>query len=298
VVAGASLRIEQGNVAQHHPWRSELRQAHLARYGALSQNAPGPRPRLLIWPESAVPYFLDEEPGLRATLGALVAPGGAFVSGVVRRRVDDGTLGAVWNSVMAVDDAGEVIAGYDKAHLVPFGEFMPLRALIPFRKLTEGSLDFSAGPGRVTWRLPGVPAVSPLVCYEAIFPGAVTRPDDRADDRPEWLLNVTNDAWFGASAGPYQHLAAARLRAVEEGLPLVRAANTGISVVTDPYGRVVAGLGLGEDGVIDAVLPAALAAPTLYARAGDLVLLPLAVAILGFLYVCRLMGRRGKDLQP
>ncbi|MEX2647759.1 MAG: apolipoprotein N-acyltransferase [Alphaproteobacteria bacterium] len=270
VVPGVTLRVVQGNVAQHHKWRAELREAHLARYVALSRTSKAP-PRLVVWPETAVPYFVDEEPELRALLAGLVAPDGVLLTGAVRR-VDDGSKGAsLFNGIQAIDARGAVVATYDKAHLVPFGEYTPLRAVLSAAKLTAGAVDFSAGPGLVTWALPGLPAASPLVCYEAIFPGRVTS----SAERPAWLLNVTNDAWFGLGAGPRQHFAAVRLRAIEEGLPLVRAANTGISAIVDPYGRVVAALDLGAEGVIDALLPAALGSAPPYARAGDLMLVPI-----------------------
>jgi apolipoprotein N-acyltransferase len=151
---------------------------------------------------------------------------------------------------------------------------MPLDDWLPLQKLTYGRGDFSPGAGLTTLHLPGLPPVSPLICYEVIFPGAVARDDDR----PGWLLNLTNDAWFGATSGPYQHFAAARLRAVEEGLPLVRAANTGISAIVDPYGRLVARIGLLREGVIDGPLPAALSRPTPYARLGNAIVLALIAA--------------------
>ena len=160
----------------------------------------------------------------------------------------------MWNSLHAIDASGSLSATYDKQHLVPFGEYMPLRSIMSFAKLTHGNVDFSAGPGAQTLTVPGLPSFSPLICYEAIFPGQVTA----GDSRPGWLLNITNDGWFGNTAGPYQHLQAARLRAVEEGLPLVRAANTGISAVVDPLGRYVGRLALGTEGVLQATLPKAL----------------------------------------
>ncbi len=168
-----------------------------------------------------------------------------------------------------------MVGVYDKFHLVPFGEYMPWRRYIGIDKIDQGSVDFSTGPGPVTLALPGLPKLSPLICYEVIFPGAVL---DRAD-RPGWILNLTNDAWFGITSGPYQHFAAARMRAVEEGLALVRVANNGISGVVDPYGRVSAILGLGRRGVIDADLPRAIE-PTLYARWGDLATLALGLVVL------------------
>lgn len=269
---GPPVRVVQGNVAQHHKWRDDLRQAHLDRYVALSRGTDGPRPAIIVWPETAVPYFLDEEAGLRGALATLVAPDGVLITGVVRRAWNEHDALSLYNSVQAIGATGALAATYDKAHLVPFGEYTPLRAVLSWARLVPGAIDFSAGPGPVTWRLPGLPAPSPLVCYEAIFPGAVTAPGDR----PDWLLNVTNDAWFGLSAGPHQHMAAARLRAVEEGLPLVRAANTGISAIVDALGRTVARLELGTEGVIDAPLPGHLAPPP-YAQFGDLLLIPILV---------------------
>jgi apolipoprotein N-acyltransferase len=142
-----------------------------------------------------------------------------------------------------------VLEAVDKTHLVPFGEYMPLRGLVPVR-LVQGTADFASGGGLRAVRLPGVPSFAGLICYEVIFPGAVT-----PAERPGFLVNITNDAWFGISAGPWQHLAAARMRAVEEGLPLVRAAQTGVSAVLDARGRTVAMMGLAETGVVVAPLP-------------------------------------------
>ena len=185
----------------------------------------------------------------------------------VRLERQNGRVVRVWNSLVAVDDQAAVAAVYDKHHLVPFGEYMPLRDILPLDKITAGALDFSAGPGPRTIHLPGLPAFSPLICYEIIFPGRVAN----AADRPSWLLNITNDAWFGASAGPHQHFASARLRAVEEGLPVVRAANTGISGVIDAYGRVAASLGLEQSGTVDSKLPVAAPDRTVFARFGNIV---------------------------
>jgi apolipoprotein N-acyltransferase len=166
-----------------------------------------------------------------------------------------------------------VVATYDKFHLVPFGEYMPLRGVLPVAAIAAGAVDFSAGSGPASLDLPGLPPVSPLICYEVIFPAAVKDPGQR----PDWLLNLTNDAWYGISAGPHQHFAIARVRAVEEGLPLVRAANTGISGVVDAYGRIVGQLALGVRGVVDAPLPASLPT-TPYGRFGDTIFVVMLIS--------------------
>jgi len=259
----------QANIDQRLKWEESERVNTLKKYLALSTQAGAAPVTHVVWPETALPYFLSTEPELLRILAQVVPPGGMLLTGAVR--VDPPTVRPqqVWNSVHAIDEQGRVVATYDKFHLVPFGEYVPLRNILPLDKITPGTSDFAAGPGPMTLIVPGLPPVSPLVCYEAIFPGAVT---PSSGPRPAWLLNVTNDAWFGDSAGPRQHFASARLRAIEEGLPLVRAANTGISAVVDPYGRVRAQLDLGRQGVIDSPLPEALPA-TLYARWGNAVLL-------------------------
>jgi apolipoprotein N-acyltransferase len=291
--APVALRVVQGNIAQAHKWREELRIAHFRRYLGLTASVPpaadGEGPIVVIWPETASPYMLDSDATARALAAGALPEGALLVAGSVRiERRPEGTEPPVriWNSLLAIDPAGSVITRYDKHHLVPFGEYVPLRSVLPIETVVPGNLDFSAGPGPMTLSLPGqpVPPFSPLICYEVIFPGNVVA----AGERPAWLLNLTNDAWFGVSSGPYQHLASARMRAVEEGLPLVRAANTGVSAVFDARGRVVASLGLNRTGVIAAPLPAA-RAPTLYARAG--VWSPLSVSIL-LLGVATALGRR------
>ena len=201
--------------------------------------------------------------------------------------LSDATGVHYFNSVQVVASGGAILDTYDKVHLVPLGEYVPLRSL--FERLGLQSMvhipgGFDAGPGRRLLSVPGLPAVAPLVCYEAIFPGEVTPTDG---SRPGLMLNLTNDGWFGKTTGPYQHFAQARLRAVEEGLPLVRAANTGISAIVDPYGRILQELPLGREDVLDGQLPEAIA-PTLFARAPILsALLVWLVAIAGSLLLRR-----------
>jgi len=269
MVPGVRLRIVQANIPQRRKWQPELRAGHLQRHIALSQQPPS-RPSALppthvIWPETAVPFFLANDDVARRVAAAAAPPGGALITGAVRRSGGKSGSAVFWNSAHVITGDGRIAANYDKAHLVPFGEYVPLRGILPLDKLVPGQGDFSAGAGRQTIVIPGLPPVSPLICYEAIFPGAAAR----RDARPGWLLNLTNDAWFGTFAGPQQHFAIAATRAVEEGLPLVRAANTGISAVIDPYGRPVVTLGLGVEGVIDSGLPRALPTLTPYARWGN-----------------------------
>ena len=268
-VPGVRLRIVQPAIEQSLKWDPARRGEHVLQQMRLSA-APAAVPVThVIWAETAVPFYLALEAELRRALGRIVPPGGLLLTGAVRRAPAGQSPGGPWNSFHALDPAGEIVATYDKFHLVPFGEYVPFRAVLSVAKLTAGESDFLAGPGLRTLDLPGLPPFSPLICYEVIFPGAVAA----EGARPAWLLNVTNDAWFGTSSGPYQHFAMARLRAVEEGLPLVRAANTGISGVVDPYGRVVAELGLGETGVLDSDLPRPAAGATVFSRLGNVTLL-------------------------
>jgi apolipoprotein N-acyltransferase len=190
-----------------------------------------------------------------------------------------------YNSIYLIDHDGGVLSVYDKLHLVPFGEFLPFQDLMEklgFVQLTKVQGGFISGTRRRALEIPGAPRALPLICYEVIFPGHIAG----RDDRPGWIVNLTNDGWFGISTGPYQHLQQARLRAIEEGLPVVRAANTGVSAVIDPVGRIVARLGLGVEGVLDAGLPVALP-PTVYARVGDI---PAATIVIVALVV--VIGRR------
>ena len=273
-VENVRLRLVQAHVAQSLKWRDEQRREILRSHLELSRSPGWERATHVIWPETAVPYVLSADANARAAVALAAPPGGALITGGLRV-TEPAAPFHVWNSLYAVTDDGTILSTYDKAHLVPFGEYVPLRRFLPIDKITPGTADLSAGPGPRTIALPGLPPFSPLICYEAIFPHDVV-----GVERPAWLLNITNDAWFGKSTGPHQHFAAARVRAVEEGLPLVRAANTGISAVVDAKGRIVALLDLGARGVLDADLPGALD-PTLYARFGDggfALLLTLALA--------------------
>jgi apolipoprotein N-acyltransferase len=274
-VDGVRLRIMQPNLQQDDKFRYSQKQAVLDRYLALSDRASGPQASgvhditHLIWPESAFPFFLTREPDALAQIAEFLPEGTVLITGAVRapETMPTGAVTRAYNSVYVIGHSGAILSVYDKVHLVPFGEYLPFQDLMErlgFLALTKVHGGFIPGDRRRVLEVPRAPPVVALVCYEAVFPGEVVP----AGERPGWLINLTNDGWFGISSGPYQHLQQARMRAIEEGLPLVRAANTGISAVIDPLGRVLRSLPLGGEGVLDASLPQPLA-PTLYARIGD-----------------------------
>jgi apolipoprotein N-acyltransferase len=281
-VEGVRLRLVQGNIEQSLKWDASRREQTFAHYIALTRSPGFERITHVVWPETAIDYrFVSDYPASRIAgerqerIATAIPKDGALILGAIRdeRR-------QWFNSVHVIGPDATVRATYDKYHLVPFGEYVPLRGLLRslgVEKIAYGVGDYSPGSGPATVPVPGAPAMSPFICYEAIFAGNVAgRP------RPGWLVNVTNDAWFGLTSGPYQHFASARLRAVEEGLPLARAANTGITAVVDAYGRVTARMPIMSTGVLDAELPRATVQPTFYARLGDrslLVLLLLGLAL-------------------
>ncbi|MFI5002080.1 MAG: apolipoprotein N-acyltransferase [Reyranellales bacterium] len=270
---GPLVRIVQPNVAQAEKWRPDTRARHLGKLIEMTRRDGFDRLAAVIWPETAVPFLMTPTSRALPILATVVPPGGYLLTGAARAtdRPEDG----VWNSLLAIDGDGSIVAHYDKVHLVPLGEYIPFHKELPPISGMIGRGSFEVGESRVTLDLPRLPSFSPIICYEVIFPAAVTGPGAR----PRWLLNVTNDAWFGLSSGPYQHLASARLRAIEEGLPMIRAANTGVSAVIDAYGRVLASLDMDREGIIDHRIPAAREA-TPYSRWGDWTLL-VVVLVLG-----------------
>jgi apolipoprotein N-acyltransferase len=279
-VKGVRLRIMQPNLQQDVKFNYAAKDEVMARYLTLSDRATGPQSSgvrdatVLIWPESAFPFFLTREPDALAQISALLKPGTELITGAVRS-AQTPTAQRAYNSVYVIDPDGSIRGVYDKIHLVPFGEYLPLQRLLEkvgLRQLTKQVGGFLAGNRRRTMEVPGAPKMLPLICYEAIFPGDAVP----AGERPGWLVNVTNDGWFGISTGPYQHFQQARVLAIAEGLPLVRAANTGISGVIDPVGRVINSLPLGVEGVLDSSLPQA-NPPTLFVAWGNYPLLLMLV---------------------
>ncbi|HEV2532443.1 MAG TPA: apolipoprotein N-acyltransferase [Phenylobacterium sp.] len=275
------IRVVQADIDQKSKWKPENLAQIFETYVTLSRTAGPGRPDIIVWPEGALPAVIDEllapdspyGPRLRDALD----PGQTLLMGVNRAQLKpDGGVG-YYNSLAAFRreaDGLRVTGIYDKHRLVPFGEYMPLGTLagkIGFRSLVHMPDDFTAGPPAQPLTPAGIPALQPVICYEALFPGFTREAIRRSGRRPAWILNISNDAWFGATSGPLQHLNQASYRAIEEGLPIVRATPTGVSAVVDAYGRILphARLGLGALGVIDARLPPALS-PTLYGRFGDL----------------------------
>jgi apolipoprotein N-acyltransferase len=272
VLTGTWLRLVQPSIPETLKWQPAAAKGNFQRLINLSAAPARDKLNAILWPEAATPYLLGRDRPAREAIASIAPKGGYVITGALRTNPLPGPIENFWNSIEALNDNGDIVARYDKAHLVPFGEYAPLRSLLPIDKITPGMADLSAGPGPRTIALPGLPRFAPLVCYEAIFPGAII---DKSD-RPNWILNVTNDAWYGRSSGPYQHFAIARTRAVEEGLPLIRVANNGISAVVDPMGRVLARTHLDAIGYVDSALPAALP-PTPYRQAGNWMLLGLLV---------------------
>jgi apolipoprotein N-acyltransferase len=267
------LRIMQPNLQQDVRFNYAAKHEVMNRYLALSDRATSENPlgvkdvTVLIWPESAFPFFLAREADALAQIAQLLSHGTVLITGAVRVPEPVNPKNPqVYNSIYVLDQTGSLVALYDKVHLVPFGEYLPLQHILEslgLQALTKQAGGFVAGDLRKPMAIPGAPAALPLICYEIIFPGGVV-----SGQRPGWIVNVTNDGWFGISTGPYQHFQQARLQAIEEGLPLVRSANTGISAVVDPLGRVINALPLGEEGVIDSPLPRPIR-PPLYARVGN-----------------------------
>jgi apolipoprotein N-acyltransferase len=275
------IRVVQADIDQKNKWRPENLGLVFDTYVSLTDHKGPVQPAIVIWPEGALPAVIDDliAPGspYAARLRDAIAPGQTLLMGANRAEAGPNGTTRYFNSLVAFrrEGAGLRVTGvYDKHHLVPFGEYMPagdLAAKVGFRSMVHMLDDFTAGPPSRPIAPWGVPAVQVLICYEALFPGVTRSGARRAGFRPAWILNVSNDAWFGQGSGPLQHLNIASYRAIEAGLPIVRATPTGVSAVIDAYGRILPGarLALGGLGVIDAPLPPALRETPFYHR-GDL----------------------------
>ncbi len=272
-VEGVKLRLVQPNIPQNQKWLPENRAAIFQRYMKLSRNgvAEGEIEGVthLIWPESALPFLLEETPEALDAIDAMLPDTAVFITGAARGERNRGGIRTteqtskrlrIFNSLFVMNGQARMLSYYDKVHLVPFGEYLPYQRQLEaagLEQLTRLRGGFAVGSGTRLTVAPNIPPFVALICYEIIFPDAVRE----AGTAPGWMLNLTNDAWFGDSNGPYQHFHQARVRAVEQGLPLVRVANTGITAVTDPFGRIIASLPRNSAQILEARLPLAVADP-------------------------------------
>ncbi len=263
---GLTFRLVQPDASQDAKWDPVHAETFYTRL--MTATAAPRKVDLVIWPETALPYLVEDNPDLPALIAA-AGHGAPVVVGMQRVERYGGDQVRGWNSLKVYGTGGQEIATYDKHHLVPFGEYVPLGDLAydwfglgTFASQTGAS--YTPGPGAKVLDLgPTLGKVLPLICYEAVFPQ-----DLRVAERADWILQITNDAWFGTFSGPFQHAAQARLRAIEQGLPLVRVGNTGVTEVIDARGRITAALPFGTEGFLDAALPGSLAAPP-YSRYGE-----------------------------
>ena len=292
-----TIRLVQPGLRPDEAFTYENKDAIVDDYLALSRRVDAgislADVTMLVWPESPFPFILSRQPEELAKIAALLPPGTSLVTGAAREEVlptsgGGRTRSDYYNAILVIARGGRVLDSYDKVHLVPFGEYLPFNALLRslgLRNFVPVPGGFEPGRERRPLDVPGLPPASPLICYEAIFPGQVMT---TASPRPRYFLNITNDGWFGVTTGPWQHLAQARLRTIEEGLPMARGAATGISAFIDPYGRITASLTLGNAGILDGSLSAALP-PTLYARAGDWIFLAIVTIATLFSLAMRLV---------
>ncbi|MET0169455.1 MAG: apolipoprotein N-acyltransferase, partial [Aliihoeflea sp.] len=278
-----AVRIIQPSILQSQKWdmaeRDRIFEAHLDLTRQPIEDGAA-RPDIILWPETSVPFLFGDRPDALAALGDTIGEGQRLLAGIVR--AEERSAGSVgyYNSIVVIDDSGEIVDAFDKVHLVPFGEYLPFQDVLSrfgLRQLAQNIGGFSAGTTRRPLDLGNGVGGLPFICYEVIFPGIAPRGETGA----RLIVNVTNDAWFGDTPGPYQHFRQARFRAVETGLPLVRAANNGISAAVDGYGRVIDGLALNAVGVLDVEVPLVRA---------DALLLPLSTRIMGGFVVFVLVG--------
>ncbi|MEI6729876.1 MAG: apolipoprotein N-acyltransferase [Pseudomonadota bacterium] len=244
------IRIVQPNIEQSLKWNEQTRFAGFKKHIYMSGKPGIEDINLVIWPEAAIPYYIDEiEPLLKESV-AFLPEKSLLIAGGLRGQ-ESTEKPQAFNSLFAIDKQGKIVSTYDKRHLVPFGEYIPFRNILPLENIAGGIGDFASGSGIKTQFIGDYPPFLPIICYEAIF----SEESNDSTKQAKWILNVTNDAWFGISSGPYQHLQMARMRAVEQGLPLVRAANTGISAIIDPLGRIIAKTELGKEAILDGYVP-------------------------------------------
>ena len=282
------VRIVQPSIPQNRKWDRDARQQIVDTYLAMTAQgwpAAVAEPPLVFWPESALPLLLAEEDQLRGRIAGLLPEGSMlFTGGLHRVTGSDGTA-QIFNSLLLIGPGGAIRGRHDKVRLVPFGEFLPFSFLLEplgIRQLANLPQGFAGGTEEGVVAVAGAPSFAGFICYEAVFPRSWPYPV-----QPNLLVNVTNDAWFGVSGGPHQHLAQARFRAIEQGVPMVRAANTGISAIVNAVGRITGSLPLQEKAILEAKLPPVLG-QTAYGRFGDMLFVGLLLSFVTAILICRL----------
>jgi apolipoprotein N-acyltransferase len=278
------LRLVQPAIEQKDKWDSHSRYDSFMENIILSKQPGLEEIDYLIWSESAIPYIIDKNNKiLIEEITKAIPPNGFLITGGLRDELKDQDLkeiDKIWNSIFVMDNSGNIVNSYDKHRLVPFGEYIPFAQFLPFiSKITDGAVGFSMGNGPQTIKVnDNLPSFSPLICYEVIYTDKII---DK-NNPPEFFVNLTNDAWFGNSSGPYQHFAMARMRAIEYGIPVIRVANTGISALIDSHGRVIKQKKLGDKGIVDIKLDVGLN-HTIYGQNGARYILILAYLILSLI---------------
>ena len=298
------LRLVQPNIPQTMAYDPDRISSSLNKLVQLSFERLDPATAAILWPEGATESLFEREVGLRKSIAESLPNTTKLVTGTPRATILDRVSGFVAanqrfdksdiddekekviysNGLVVFNYNNEIEASYDKYHLVPFGEYIPLSRFLPLQKLVQFPADFTAGPGPKIISVPGLPAFIPMICYEGIFPAANGAIEKPVKNQAFWLLSLTNDAWFGASSGPYQHLVQNKWRSVEEGLPMVRVANSGVSAVSDSFGRITLATELQTAAVIDAVLPNSLRSQPIYANYHDRLWLLIAGIVLVLLW--------------
>ena len=293
VLDSKTVMVVQPNIAQVEKWDRSKQSEHFQKTVQLSTTADGLTPAdVIVWPETAITFKKTHLKAAQIPLDNMLGDGQVLLSGITDMQVTSDMEFDYYNSMVVLDDGAEPIDQYNKHHLVPFGEYVPMRNFLKFGGLAQAissTGDFKPGPGPQVLTLPNGLKISPLICYEVIFPGQVAP----KDVRPDVLINITNDGWYLKSTGPYQHLAMSRARAIEEGLPLIRAANTGVSAVIDAKGRIVLELPLQQNGTILTAMPQTLS-PTLYARFGNSIFLMFLLVFTAIIGLARYYEKSSK----
>ena len=262
-------------------WNKETLEKNLQDYIKLSQTKGYENKDFIIWGETASPFPLDIDTFHRQKVTEAIPPQGYLITGTLRYMIDKYGEAFPKNSILIIDKRGDIIGEYDKSHLVPFGEYIPMREYLPsfVRPIANSIANFLSGSGPSTTKIKNYPSIGSVICYEIIFPHEIVN----QNQRPEWIINATNDGWYGNSAGPYQHLVATQLRAVEEGISIVRAANSGISAIITPLGKIQNKIGLNQRGILDDRLPLQLNLYTSYGKYGNKI--PLILVIFNIILV-------------